>query len=137
MSVHGDCFETEILHKRLQGIESDVGVVIELRDPSLVDRRNGVETLGQNLPAEPQRCLKKCDIEKPGRKPFEQMGHHQPTWTASDDCQLNHAPPKNRMLRPEKMKRQAHSTPDSEEIDENVKLTNGAQSTGMSVLIGT
>src|SRR5438128_3415886 len=35
MSVHGDCFETEILHKRLQGIESDVGVVIELRDPSL------------------------------------------------------------------------------------------------------
>jgi hypothetical protein len=31
------------------------------------------------------------------------MGHHQPTRTASDDCQLNHAPPKNRMLRLEKM----------------------------------
>jgi hypothetical protein len=92
MSMHGDCFEAEILHERLQGIEANLGVVIKLRDPSLVDCRNGVETLGQNLPAEPRRGLKKCDVKKPGRKPFEQMGHHQPTRTASDDCQLNHAP---------------------------------------------
>ena len=104
MSVDGDWFETEILHERLQGIEADFGVVIEFRDPSLVNRRNGVETPGQNLPAESRRCLKKCDVEKPGRKPFEQMGHHQPTRTASDDCQLNHA---NRLLRKAKARGRA------------------------------
>src|SRR4029434_6866314 len=65
--MHGDCFETEFLHESLQGVEADIGVVIELRDPSLVDRRNGVEPLGQNFPAEPRRCLKKCDVEKPNR----------------------------------------------------------------------
>jgi hypothetical protein len=112
MSMHGDCFEAEILHERLQGIEANVGVVIKLRDPSLVDCRNGVETLGQNLPAEPRRGLKKCDVKKPRRKPLEQMAHHQPTRTASDDCQLNHAPPKNPMLRPKQIKCQALITQD-------------------------
>jgi hypothetical protein len=106
--MHGDCFETEFLHESLQGVEADIGIVIELRDPGLVDRRNGVEPLGQNFPAEPLRCLKKCDVEKPHRKPFEQMGHYQPTRTASDDCQLNHAPPNNRMLRLGKIKRQGN-----------------------------
>src|SRR5262245_39511945 len=104
MSMHGDWFETEILHERLQGIEANVGVVVKLRDPSLVDSRNGVETLGQNLPAQPRRCLKKCDVEKPGRKPFEQMGHHQPPPTSSNDSQLNHDPPKNLMLKSRKNK---------------------------------
>jgi hypothetical protein len=50
------------------------------------------------------------------------MGHHQPTRTASDDCQLKHAP-NNRMLRPEKMKRQAHTTKIVERLDQNVNLT--------------
>ena len=95
MSMHGDCFETESLHEGLQGVDADIRVVVQLRDPSLVDRRNGVEPLGQNFPAEPRRCLKKCDIENPNRKPFEQMGHYQPTRTASDDCQPNHALPGN------------------------------------------
>src|SRR6266699_5182589 len=125
--MHGDCFETELLHESLQGVEADIGVVIELRDASLVDRRNGVEPLGQNFPAEPRRCLKKCDVEKSNRKPFEQMGHHQPTRTASDDCQLKHAPPTTeRYVKPMQLKI-------VERLDQNVKLTHCGKASRMVI----